>query len=127
MPDTLQMANQAHGRPGGCGTSHAEVLRWGEDDMSEPLPLTTSPTDTQALSEPLPCPLCGQALHRDPLWSSPHWLCVRGHSYSNVRVLLAELHARVVGQETGAGTTTQVPQPTTVPLPGPPRPAGTVP
>ena len=47
-----------------------------------------------ALAPRLSCPLCGEPLQRDPFWSSPHWLCPNTHSYSNVRVLLAELHER---------------------------------
>ena len=42
----------------------------------------------------LRCPLCGGPLARDLLWVSPHWLCDRGHSYSNERVLVAELDER---------------------------------
>lgn len=39
----------------------------------------------------LNCPLCHNALIPDALWLTPHWLCARGHSYSNVRALIAEL------------------------------------
>lgn len=47
-----------------------------------------------SLPEPLHCPLCAGRLSRDPLWLSCHWLCENGHSYSNVEVLIAELHER---------------------------------
>jgi hypothetical protein len=30
----------------------------------------------------------------DYCWVSPHWICDNGHSYSNVRVLIAELEER---------------------------------
>ena len=50
--------------------------------------------ETAPLPDALRCPLCGKALAQDPLWTSPHWLCPAGHSYSNVRVLLAELRER---------------------------------
>jgi hypothetical protein len=30
----------------------------------------------------------------DQCWLSPHWLCPSGHSYSNLRVLIAELRER---------------------------------
>lgn len=43
---------------------------------------------------PLRCPLCEERLSLDPWWLSPHWLCPSGHSYSNVRVLIAELRER---------------------------------
>lgn len=43
---------------------------------------------------PLPCPLCGKLLERDELWTSPHWICPTGHSYSNRQTLLAELRDR---------------------------------
>ena len=41
--------------------------------------------------ETLRCPLCGGPLNLDSLWVSPHWLCPRGHSYSNTDALVAEL------------------------------------
>jgi hypothetical protein len=47
-----------------------------------------------ALPDGLRCPLCGNPLSRDTLWTSPHWLCPAGHSYSSPRVLLAELQER---------------------------------
>jgi len=47
--------------------------------------------ESPAPAEPLSCPLCGGALRLDSWWISPHWLCSSGHSYSNVRVLDAEL------------------------------------
>lgn len=47
--------------------------------------------ESPALAEPLSCPLCGGALRLDSWWISPHWLCASGHSYSNIRVLDAEL------------------------------------
>ncbi len=46
------------------------------------------------LSGPLPCPLCDRPLQRDDLWISPHWLCPKGHSYSNQDILIAELRER---------------------------------
>jgi hypothetical protein len=42
----------------------------------------------------LRCPLCGNPLQQDPWWLSPHWICAEGHSYSNIRVLTAELRER---------------------------------
>jgi hypothetical protein len=42
----------------------------------------------------LRCPLCGNSLQQDPWWLSPHWICAEGHSYSNIRVLTAELRER---------------------------------
>lgn len=57
-------------------------------DHAEPLTLVR---ESPAPSEPLSCPLCGGALRLDSWWISPHWLCNSGHSYSNVRVLDAEL------------------------------------
>jgi len=43
---------------------------------------------------PLFCPLCGGVLQLDSWWLSPHWLCPKGHSYSNILVLDAELQQR---------------------------------
>lgn len=56
----------------------------------------TSEPRISALSLPvaLRCPLCGNSLTVDPCWVSPHWLCPRGHGYSNLSVLIAELRAR---------------------------------
>jgi hypothetical protein len=51
-------------------------------------------TDTPALAGRLRCPLCGNSLTQDPWWLSPHWICAQGHSYSNIRVLTAELKER---------------------------------
>jgi hypothetical protein len=62
--------------------------------MSDPLLPGTLPSQAHALPETLRCPLCGNALRRDAFWPSPRWLCTRGHSYSNARVLLAELRER---------------------------------
>ncbi len=57
-------------------------------DRAEPLTLLrTSPV----FGEPLTCPICCGALRLDSWWISPHWLCASGHSYSNLRVLDAEL------------------------------------
>lgn len=55
--------------------------------------IDTAPT-SMPNSSALRCPLCGSLLARDDLWTSPHWLCPEGHSYSNIRVLLAELAER---------------------------------
>jgi hypothetical protein len=49
---------------------------------------------TQSLPATLRCPLCGKALAVDYCWISPHWICANGHSYSNIRVLMAELDER---------------------------------
>lgn len=48
----------------------------------------------QALPDPLRCPVCSNMLVVDQCWLSPHWLCSSGHSYSNLRVLIAELRER---------------------------------
>jgi hypothetical protein len=48
----------------------------------------------RSLPEPLLCPVCGNGLTVDPCWVSPHWLCSSGHTYSNLRVLVAELYER---------------------------------
>ncbi len=57
-------------------------------ERAQPLTLLR---ESPAPTEPLSCPLCGGALRLDSWWISPHWLCSSGHSYSNVRVLDAEL------------------------------------
>ena len=59
-------------------------------DRAQPLTLLR---ESPSPAEPLSCPLCGGALRLDSWWISPHWLCSSGHSYSNVRVLDAELRA----------------------------------
>jgi hypothetical protein len=43
---------------------------------------------------PLRCPLCGSRLSEDTWWKSVHFICPLGHSYSNVRTLIAELGER---------------------------------
>ena len=48
----------------------------------------------ESLPQPLRSPRCSQALTRDLLWSSPHWICPASHSYSNAGVLRTELHER---------------------------------
>lgn len=50
--------------------------------------------EARSLPRDLRCPICGDTLRVDPGWVSPHWLCPRGHGYSNVSVLIAELRAR---------------------------------
>ena len=50
--------------------------------------------DTPGVARQLHCPLCGNLLQQDPWWISPHWICAQGHSYSNIRVLTAELRER---------------------------------
>lgn len=59
--------------------------------MTQP---AVSPSNESPPPGPLRCPLCGNALSLDPWWSSPHWLCPAGHSYSNMRVLFDELRER---------------------------------
>ncbi|HEY7293553.1 MAG TPA: hypothetical protein VH916_00875, partial [Dehalococcoidia bacterium] len=61
-------------------------------DRAQPLTLVR---ESSFLGEPLPCPLCGGALRLDSWWISPHWLCGAGHSYSNLRVLDAELREQL--------------------------------
>lgn len=60
-------------------------------DISRFTPLLA---DMLAQAERLRCPLCGNPLQQDPWWLSPHWICEEGHSYSNIRVLTAELRER---------------------------------
>lgn len=49
---------------------------------------------SRALPSTPRCPLCSMTLAVDYCWVSPHWICDNGHSYSNVRVLIAELEER---------------------------------
>lgn len=62
--------------------------------MIDTTQLAVLPLEAPSLPRVLRCPLCGNRLTLDPLWTSPHWLCAEGHSYSNVQVLLAELAER---------------------------------
>ena len=48
----------------------------------------------QALGPEVTCPLCGSILRRDRLWSRPYFVDEHQHGYSNVRVLIQELHER---------------------------------
>jgi hypothetical protein len=52
------------------------------------------PDDILRIGQPLRCPICGDRLDPDPWWRSAHWICPENHSYSNVRVLIAELRER---------------------------------
>ena len=45
----------------------------------------------QLLGSEILCPRCGRILQRDPLWARPHFLDDRGHSYSNMQVLVQDL------------------------------------
>jgi hypothetical protein len=71
--------------------------------MHNPIRLPVSPSLMSALPATVRCPLCGARLTVDPCWASPHWICETGHSYSNPRVLLAELRERglVASEATG--------------------------
>jgi hypothetical protein len=52
------------------------------------------PDDILRIGQHLRCPVCENTLVVDVWWSSPHWICTENHSYSNVRVLIAELRER---------------------------------
>jgi hypothetical protein len=57
-------------------------------------PHDRQPPPAIAPSQALRCPICGGRLAQDLWWRSLHWLCPQGHSYSNVRALIAELRER---------------------------------
>ena len=50
--------------------------------------------ETALHSDSLRCPLCSSVLKVEPSLSRPHWYCAQGHSYSNIKVLVAELGER---------------------------------
>ncbi len=57
-------------------------------------PQDRQPSPTLSADRMLRCPICGNRLTQGLWWRSLHWLCPQGHSYSNMRALIAELRER---------------------------------
>jgi hypothetical protein len=91
----VNAARIAHTMPPGCTASPTgRDLKSARREVIDHRPRNLHSARASDRYAPVGCPLCGGALHIDPWWLSPHWICQNGHSYSNMRVLEAELRER---------------------------------